>query len=322
MIPCVAARDSTILVYDAASADTGVSPIRALGGARTCLGFPVDMASNGQGELYVLGRGPMITKQLWGNAVTVFAPGDSGDARPRRRILVPSSYNVEPGIGLDRRGNLYVTTGGAVQVYPPDADGVTKPMRVLAGDATRLQGPSDVSFDSHGDMYVVNPVGRITIYRGDADGNDAPLRVIEGPHTGLMHPVKLAFGAGDTLFVVNGLRMESRMYPLDVTVTVYAPGADGDDAPVRTLIVRGGGKSAGLRRGLGTAEGLAMDRRGVLYVATFGALAVYAPGAEGDVEPTRFMRLSEPVRYDWGRSILLDDAGRLYVSIEKVIAGF
>jgi hypothetical protein len=216
-------------------------------------------------------------------------------------------------------GGVQNTVAGGVLVYSPDADSVATPIRMLVGDSTKLDRPGDVGFDSHGLMYVANYVGRITVYRGEARGNTAPLRTIEGPRTGLGNAVKLAVGAGDTLFVLNAAWWIPKMYGYPpVTVTVYAPGATGDVAPVRTLTVRNG---EGKQSGMGTADGIAVDRKGVLYVAMWGAIAVYAPGAAGDIAPTRLMRISDEYR-DWGRSLMLDGKGRLYVSSEPVIAGF
>ena len=334
MMPCVAAYDSTILVF-AEGADSGTAPLSRLGGRRTCMGLPNDMAVD-RGELYVLGQ--MGEGQSARTAVAVFARGDSAEASPRRRILVPlSSGNPAPGIALDRDGRLYVTTGdyppalvdvgagkrvpGAVQVYAPGADGVATPIRTLAGQATLLQQPTDVAFDSRGLMYVANFPGWITAYDGTAEGNAMPYAMIKGPHAGLGRVAKLAVGPGDTLFVLSGQWLSRMGFTGSGTVTVYPPGATGDVAPVRTLYVNGGPKAKAEFRTLTGAQGLAVDGRGALYVATSGAVAVYAPGAEGDAVPLRIVR-GPRGDYDWGRSVTLDDDGRLYVSREPVIAGW
>jgi hypothetical protein len=335
MMPCVAGLDSAVLAYHAASADRDARPLRSLGGPHTCLGEPSDVAVTGRGELFVLSRGPYVPQGGWTNAVTVFAPGDSGDAAPRRRILVPPSFNNPAlGLGLDQQGNLYVPTeeyppaletppparrlGGAVRVYAPDADSAATPIRVLAGEATQLSQPVDVGFDRRGYMYVISTAGRVTVHDANAQGNVAPRRIITGPHTGLRLPIKLGFGAGDTLFVLNAYTW-NRFGTEDVTVTVYLPGATGDVAPLRTLVVKRGRASEGGRRHLSTPKGLAVDDQGFIYIAITdgsagaGAIAVYPPGAEGDAAPVRRLGgrgtgLLQP------RGVALDSHGGLYVT--------
>jgi hypothetical protein len=341
MMPCVSALDSTILVYPAASADRDARPTRRLGGPRTCLGIPSDVAINRREELYVLSRGPYDRRGGWTNAVTVFALGDSGDAVPRRRILVPPSFNNPAlGLGLDAAGNLYVTSeeyppaletppparrfGGAVRVYAADADSAATPIRILAGEATQLSQPVDVGFDRRGDMYVVNTTtgqlgaGAVTVYDSDAQGDAPPQRTITGPHTELHLPIKLALDAGDTLYVLNAYSW-NRFGTDEVTVTVYPPGASGDVTPLRTIVVKRGRASEGARRGLGDPHGVAVDDRGFVYVALSGgwsdggSVAVYPPTAAGDVAPTRLLGgTGTGLRVPGG--VALDDRGELYVT--------
>jgi hypothetical protein len=349
MMPCVgAALDSAVLAYPAARADRDARPTRRLGGPHTCLGSPSDVAVNGQGELYVLSRGPYDQRGGWTNAVTVFAPGDSGDAVPRRRILVPPSFNNPAlGLGLDPAGNLYVTTEeyppaletlppahrleGAVRVYAADADSAATPIRVLAGEATQLSQPVDVGFDHRGDIYVVNTntgrlqPGSVTVYDASAQGDVAPRRTIAGPHTGLHLPIKLALAAGDTLYVLNAYSW-NKFGTDEVTVTVYPPGASGDLVPLRTLVVKRGRASAGARRGLGDPHALAVDDRGFIYIAMSGGwrdggtVAVYPPGAAGDAAPMRLLGgRGTGLRVPQG--VALSDRDELYVTNAPPPAG-
>jgi len=69
------------------------------------------------------------------------------------------------------------------------------------------------------------------------------------------------------------------------TVNVYASGASGDVAPIRTL--------AGPSTGLAVPQGVALDSAGSLYVLNTGGIpanrtiTVYPPGADGDTPPLR-----------------------------------
>jgi uncharacterized protein YjiK len=93
---------------------------------------------------------------------------------------------------------------------------------------------------------------------------------------------------------------------------------------VRSIVVNAGRRSAGGRLGLEWPEGIAVDERGVVYVANYwpgNAVAVYGPGAEGDVAPTRLIQggktgLSGPV------GVALDAEGQLYVASVPEPAGF
>ena len=265
-----------------------------------------------------------------GAAVIVYPPGARGVAPSARKLSGPATGVSAPnGIAVDRRGTLYVANGpqprpeGAIRVYDRAADGTASPVRVIAGRATRLAQPTDVAFDSRGDMYVVNSADLVTVYAARADGDVAPLRVIVGPNTLLRRPIKLAFGPGDTLYVLNGFE-PSRFGTANITVTVYAPYAEGEVEPVRSITVIAGAHSAGARLGLMSPAGIAVDAQGAVFVAASRrAVAVYPPGADGDVLPVRLIRggktkLLAPVGVALGRD------GGLYVAAipERYPRGF
>jgi sugar lactone lactonase YvrE len=91
------------------------------------------------------------------------------------------------------------------------------------------------------------------------------------------------------------------------SITVYAPNAIGNVAPLRTI-------SGALTR-LEVPYALALDAAGNLYVANGNPsrITVYAPGANGNVAPLRTIsgpltKLSNPV------GVALDAAGTLYVA--------
>ena len=123
---------------------------------------------------------------------------------------------------------------------------------------------------------VVGRVNRITEYDAYARGDAPPLRTIEGPHTLLLDPGYLAMdGAGD-LFVVNG--SPNRQYP---NIVVFAPGSDGDVAPIRTINFADQPAYTGFP--------IAVDSQGYLYRAdqVQSAIEVFAPGANGYPSPIR-----------------------------------
>jgi hypothetical protein len=129
-------------------------------------------------------------------------------------------------------------------------------------------------------IYAANnfpATASVTEYSFDANGNVAPTATISGPDTGL-------------LFGVAGLSVDSGGYLYASTsdvngspnaIVVYAPGANGDAVPVRTLtaVSHGGVWS------VATAE----DAAGDLWVANLSipALEEFAPNASGDAQPIR-----------------------------------
>lgn len=129
-------------------------------------------------------------------------------------------------------------------------------------------------------IYAANDfpaTASITEYRFDANGDVSPVATISGPDTGLY-------------FGVAGLSVDSAGYLYAATsavgaspnaIVVYAPGANGDAAPTRTLTA----SSYGGVWSIATA----VDKNGDLWVANLTLIAIeeFAPGASGDVAPIR-----------------------------------
>ena len=87
---------------------------------------------------------------------------------------------------------------------------------------------------------------------------------------------------------------------------MYAPGAVGNAAPIRTI--------AGEGTGLDHPVGVALDTAGNVYVSNTYTVTVYAPGASGNVAPIRTIESSSQVG-----GIALDTPGNLYVASRDVI---
>jgi sugar lactone lactonase YvrE len=89
------------------------------------------------------------------------------------------------------------------------------------------------------------------------------------------------------------------------SITVYAPGADGDVAPIRTIE----GGATGL-----SPNDLALDATGNVYVVNAGdGITVFAPRAGGNVAPIRNIS-GDLTRLQLPQSIALDAAGNIYVT--------
>lgn len=156
----------------------------------------------------------------------------------------------------------------ATQAFPERAPSESRPL-------------SGFSCLSSACIYVTNaerPPYAVTIYPVDARGREKPAERIQGPHTLLSAPVAIAVGSNHNVYVVSGGGYYTTV------ITVYAAGAYGDVAPVRTISVPDAK--------LGFAVGIAVDSSGNIYVANnglgsncTGSVTVYASVANGDVAP-------------------------------------
>lgn len=203
---------------------------------------------------------------------------------------------------------------GSITIYADGARGNAAPIRIIKGNKTGLDQPADVAVDDNGDIYVAQggegPYA-VKVFAANANGNVASLRTIVGPDTKLDAPLGVAISPiNGNIFVANsGLNAS---FP--GSVTVYAPNANGNVAPIATI--------AGAHTGLNEPDGLTLDSVGNLYVANqsgcspgygSGSVTVYAPGATGDVTPLRAIMggdtdLCNPAK------IAIDPSGELHVA--------
>jgi hypothetical protein len=137
-------------------------------------------------------------------------------------------------------------------------------------------------------IYVGNvTTNTITIYDANANGNVAPVRTIGGPNTGISCLRQVAVDEPGYVYVANcgPAPRTANTGPSSPFggVLVFAPNANGNVAPIRTIA----GPSTRIRY----ATALAVDTDGTLYVgnADSGAsrLSRFAPGASGNVPPLR-----------------------------------
>jgi len=179
----------SITVY-AAGASGNATPVATIAGDNTGLNFPLGIALDGAGNIYVTN---------WGtNSITVYAAGASGNATPTATIT--SAGLIQPrGIALDGAGNIYVASqfSNSITVYAAGASGNATPTATIAGGNTGLFSPVGIALDAAGNIYVtsanVNGGNSIMIYAAGASGNATPTATIFGGNTGLGGPALITF---------------------------------------------------------------------------------------------------------------------------------
>ena len=179
---------------------------------------------------------------------------------------------------------LFVTNSNSnsVTVYSRTASGNTAPIRILAGPATGLAGPSGILVDTVNEELVVANLAlpySVTVYPRTASGNVAPLRTITGAGTMLDGPRGVAVDVqNNELIVANRAGF---------SITVYARTANGNAGPIRTI--------GGNQTGLSNPWGVVLDPyNGEFVVANNGgSMTVYARTAFGNLPPLRITTGSE-----------------------------
>lgn len=169
-----------------------------------------------------------------------------------------------------------------IVVFPPRPTANTAPLAKFDGD-WETQDCVSLAFDRAGFLYNLcfqfdstYPPTRVLVFDASAGATRDPVRTLTGPSTGLdERATNIAVDAKGYVYVVRDSPGS------DGSVLVFAPGADGDEAPVRTI--------SGPKTGLDFASTLAVDASRNLYVgiAEGGPILVFPPDADGDVAPAR-----------------------------------
>ncbi len=293
---------SAVVRFSVATSDSVRRPERTITGPHTALCAPSAVAGGPKGELYVLNHAPWYSDaaprtRRWMSWITVYDAAARGDATPVRTLHVhPRDLKKPISLGVDRAGYLYVgygedrrTDSGTVTVFDAGAGGDVAPVRVLHGFGNGLRRPGALAVDRRGYLYVANNQDNtvddaVLVFAPGAEGDAAACRVISGPSTELHRPISLALDRKDRLYVGNSER-SPRLG--ENALQVYGPLAHGDAAPIVTI-------SGGNRYDDGSRPiGLVLDSRDSLYVRSSRALAVYAPGTTGALEPSRYIFMRE-----------------------------
>lgn len=160
------------------------------------------------------------------------------------------------------------------------ANGNSGPVRIIAGQATRLSRTMHgIAYDSAHDEIVV-PVAlaaAVLSFRGGATGAESPLRVIQGPATQLIRPHTVAVDEKNEEIIVGDSSSRS--------IVVFPRDANGNSPPKRII--------QGAKTGLLFIVGVAVDPIHDRIVASSASsvpggttgLFIFGRTDQGDVPP-------------------------------------
>ena len=168
---------------------------------------------------------------------------------------------------------------GQIAVLQPGSNGAYS-QAMVARTIDYVNAPEALLVTSDGTVYAAH-VGNantdlevVDVFApgtsGSVDTTGAPARYIGGSNTGLASPAQMALDSQGYLYVAN------HGNGTNGTVTVYAPNANGNVAPVRTIS----------GAAVSNVTGIAIDKFDNLYVFS-GSISVFAPGADGNATPVR-----------------------------------
>lgn len=259
-----------------------------------------NLTADADGNVAFLASAP-----CWGSidaepAIVAQAPGASSPAFAITELGQDFTVN---SFGFDSADAPYLfidlgnqTVGGVtadhseIVVLKPGSSGaysaamVARSIDYVNNPESILVAPDGTIYAAHvGDAGGHTNAEAIDVFAPNANGNAGttatPERYIGGALTGLAGIRQMALDSKGNLYVAN--RGDGST---NSSVTVYAPGASGDVAPIRTVE----GSSTGFDPASGDAlSGIGIDAFDNLYALAGGTFLVFPAGAGGNVPPAR-----------------------------------
>lgn len=210
-------------------------------------------------------------------------PADTGEAVSPAPVSAPSATTPFPSgtiaVGAEFNGATF---------YPRGAVADTPPLGQLTWSIAQY-APQYLAFDAAGALYVdsylaeedagATPSARVDVFAPGSVGSSSPVRTIMGPQTGLVSTRAMVVDSHGYLYVANGSAHPGANTPS--TVSVFAPDATGDIAPVRVIM-------NGLTRTLWLPCGLALSESGSLFVSDSepDSVDLFPSSASGQTVPS------------------------------------
>jgi sugar lactone lactonase YvrE len=251
------------------------------------LSFPVDVAVDALGNVFIADRGNFRVRQISPDGVIHSAAGVSDDGGPANA----AQLNYPNGIAVDAAGNLFIADTDSQRVRKISPDGI---ITTVAGNGTsgfrgdggpasfaELSYPAAVAVGGSGNLYIadtrnqrirrVTPDGIISTIAGNGlggfagDGGVASLAQIDEPHG-------VAVDGSGNLFIADTNNQRIRKVSPDGAITTVAgngiTGFSGDGGPA-------------LSAQLSSPFGLAADSAGNVFIADSSNSRIRKVSADG-----------------------------------------
>jgi carboxypeptidase family protein/HYDIN/CFA65/VesB family protein len=212
-----------------------VAPINMIAGSNTTISYPVGIALDTGGNIYIANAAATILE---------FNNGANGNVAPNTTISGSNTgLGFIGGMAIDSLGNIWVTNGAgggpaSVTEYAAGSKGNISPVNTLAGSNTGLNFPAGIAIDMSGNIWVANQAlpgtnptcpgvtGSIVEFASNASGNTAPIATISGSSTALSNPFGVGVYPNGQIYVVNACTN---------AIAVFAARSNGNAMPIREI---------------------------------------------------------------------------------------
>ena len=296
---------------------------------RSKLDTPFGVAVDAHGDLFIADTYNNVVEEVTAAGRLSVVAGTGKEGPPTPGPATRSKLDTPSGVAVDAHGDLFiadtanavveeVTAAGRLSVVA----GTGKEGPPTPGPATRskLDTPSGVALDAHGDLFVadslnnvveeVTAAGRLSIVAGN--GQEGPLTPGPATRSALDAPAGVALDAHGDLFIADTANAVVEEVTRAERLSVVAgTGQEGPPTP-----------GPATRSELDTASGVALDAHGDLFVAdswnnvveevtAAGRLSVVAgTGEEGPPTPGPATRS----KLDTPSGVAVDAHGDLYIA--------
>lgn len=237
-------------------------------------------------------------------SILQFAATSNGNASPISTLILPAGG--PSSVAVDSSGSIYVGAAmdNRISVYPAGSTGANSPRRTIFGSDRSFSYPYLMTLDSHNSLYVSDggTCACVAVFSSSTAEETAPQRIIKGDRTQMNEPIAFAVDTSGYLYVASlglgPLRDQGQ-------VEIFAPNATGNVAPLRVIT---GTKSVPL-----LPSGIAVDRKGNVYVNQGIEIREYAPGVSGSAAPVR--TIVPPATDVISSHLHVDEAGNVFVLV-------